>query len=49
MRLPSEERKVRLWRNRIKEAKKYFDEDFKRMQENVDFAAGIQWEGQTTD
>ncbi len=48
MRLPSEEQTVRLWRNRIKEAKKYFDEDFKRMQENIDFAAGIQWEGQTT-
>ena len=44
--LPSQEQTISLWRNRIKAAKKHFTEDFQRMKENMEFAAGIQWEGQ---
>lgn len=45
---PSEEQTVRLWRNRIKDAQKYFEADFQRMTSNMEFAAGIQWPGQET-
>lgn len=45
---PTEEQTVKLWRNRIKEAKTFFDADYKRMASNMEFAAGIQWPGQTT-
>jgi len=44
--LPTEQETVKLWRKRIKDAKAYFDDDFKRMQENMKFAAGIQWMSQ---
>src|SRR5271157_187559 len=37
---------VKLWTSRIKRAKQYFEEDFKRMKENMEFAAGLQWDGQ---
>ena len=43
---PSEEQTVKLWRKRVKDARGFFDEDFKRMRKNMEFAAGIQWEGQ---
>lgn len=43
---PSEEQTVKLWRKRVKDAKTYFDNDFKRMRENMEFAANIQWLGQ---
>lgn len=37
---------VKQWQERIKAAKKKFDPDFKRMEENMQFAAGLQWKGQ---
>lgn len=37
---------VRLWQKRIKDAKRKFEKDFKRMKENMEFAAGIQRHGQ---
>ena len=37
---------VKRWTSIIKKAKTYFDEDFKRMRSNMDFAAGLQYEGQ---
>jgi hypothetical protein len=39
---------IRMWTKRIKDAITYFDKDFQRMRENMEFAAGIQWEGQDT-
>lgn len=44
----SEMASVKLWCKRIKDAKCHWEEDFKRMKDNMAFAAGIQWEGQTT-
>ncbi len=44
---PQEEQTVKLWRNRIREAKRYFEEDFKRIREDMEFAGGLQWDGQT--
>jgi hypothetical protein len=38
---------VRLWTARILAAKRRWEADFKRMRGNMDFAAGIQWAGQT--
>jgi hypothetical protein len=46
--VPTEEETVKLWRNRIREAKRFFEKDFQRMRENMEFAAGLQWEGQLT-
>jgi hypothetical protein len=43
---PSEEQTVKLWTNRIRLAEKHFEPDFKRMRENMEFAANIQWAGQ---
>ena len=43
---PLEEQTVKLWRKRIKDAKTFFEQDFKRMRENMEFAANIQWQGQ---
>lgn len=37
---------VSLWTSRIKRAKDRFKHDFKRMRENMNFAAGLQWQGQ---
>ncbi len=45
---PTEEATIKLWRKRIKDAKAYFEPDFKRMRDNMEFAAGLQWQGQTT-
>ena len=42
----SEERAIKLWRKRVKDAKMHFQTDFDRMQENMEFAANIQWQGQ---
>ncbi len=42
----TEEESVRLWRKRITDAKNYFEPDYKRMRENMEFAANIQWPGQ---
>jgi hypothetical protein len=39
---------VKQWTKRIKAAKSHFEKDFKRMRQNMDFAAGIQREGQDT-
>ena len=39
---------VKLWTKRIKDAKKFYERDFKRMRENMEFAAGIQWSAQDT-
>lgn len=44
---PTEEQTVKLWRKRIKDAKAYFEPDIKRIRENMEFAANIQWQGQT--
>ncbi len=44
---PSEQESVKLWMKRVKDAKTHFDPDFKRMRENMEFAANIQWKGQT--
>ncbi len=46
MSIPSEEQSVKLWRRRIKQAKEFFDLDYKRMKDNMAFAAGLQWQGQ---
>lgn len=37
---------VKLWTKRIKDAKKFFEPDFKRMRDNMEFAAGLQWPDQ---
>lgn len=37
---------VKLWQKRVKDAKKLFQNDFDRMKENMEFAAGIQRHGQ---
>lgn len=37
---------VKQWCEKIKAAKRKFDGDFKRMESNMSFAAGIQWDGQ---
>lgn len=37
---------VKLWTKRIKDAKKHWEKDFKRMRENMEFCGGIQWKGQ---
>ena len=46
--LPTEEQTIKMWKNRIRAARDYFDLDYKRMQSNMEFAAGIQWTGQKT-
>lgn len=45
---PSQARKaiVKKWIDRIKDSKKKWEPDFKRMRSNMDFAAGFQWESQ---
>ena len=43
---PTEREFVKMWTARIKKAKTYFDDDFKRMRANMDFAAGLQRVGQ---
>ncbi len=43
---PSEEQSVKLWTNRLRLATTHFEPDFKRMRENIEFAANIQWAGQ---
>jgi hypothetical protein len=43
---PSEENMVKLWIKRIKDAKQHFEDDFKRMREDMEFAAMLQWQGQ---
>ena len=43
---PTKEESVKLWRKRLKDAKIFFEPDMKRMRENMEFAAGIQWNGQ---
>lgn len=36
------------WLGKIEKAKKKWEPDFKRMRDNMEFASGIQWPGQTT-
>lgn len=43
---PAELAAVKMWNARITEAKKHWKDDFARMKENMEFAAGIQWKGQ---
>ena len=43
---PTEREFVKMWTARIKKAKTYFEDDFKRMRANMDFAAGLQRVGQ---
>lgn len=45
---PQEEQTVRLWRNRIREAKRVHETAMKRIREDMEFAAGLQWDGQTS-
>lgn len=40
---------VQRWLKDIEAAKSHFGSDFKRMKQNMDFAAGKQWPGQTDD
>lgn len=37
---------IKLWTKRIRDAKKFYEKDFVRMRENMEFAAGIQWPAQ---
>ena len=37
------------WNKRVKEAKKHWERDFKRMRNNMDFVSGKQWPGQGDD
>ena len=37
---------VEMWTKRIRVDKDYWDKDFKRMRQNMEFVSGIQWEGQ---
>lgn len=37
---------VEQWTKKIKDARKYWEPDFCRMRENMEFAAGFQWNGQ---
>lgn len=37
---------VKLWQNRIRDAKKKFAPDFKRMKANMEFTTGLQWPNQ---
>jgi len=43
---PLELETVKLWTSRIKKAKQHFDEDHKRMKENMELVGGLQWDGQ---
>lgn len=43
----SEKNAVRLWVKRIRDAKVVFKKDFERMRENMEFAAGVQYKGQS--
>lgn len=43
----TEENAVKRWMVKIKAAKEYFDGDFKRMRDNMEFAAGLQLQAQT--
>lgn len=43
----TEENTVKRWQKKVKAAKDYFDSDFKRMRENMEFAAGLQLQAQT--
>lgn len=42
----SEKAAVSMWTAKIKKAKDKWKKDFKRMRDNINFAAGLQWEGQ---
>lgn len=44
---PSAVAAVKLWTQRIRDAKRHWDPDFKRMLKNMEFVAGFQWLGQT--
>lgn len=37
---------IKLWTKRIKDAKKFYEKDFVRMRENMEFTAGLQWPAQ---
>lgn len=37
---------VKLWTKRIRDARKFYEKDFVRMRENMEFAAGLQWPAQ---
>ena len=38
---------VKLWQERIRDAKRRWEPDFDRMRKNMEFCAGYQWLGQT--
>jgi len=38
---------VRQWQDKIIKAKKHWEDDFKRMRENMRFVSGLQWPGQS--
>ena len=42
----AEKAAVQQWTSRIKRAKEKWKKDFKRMRDNMNFAAGLQWDGQ---
>ena len=37
---------VKKWQKRVKDAKAKWDDDYTRMRDNMDFCAGLQWQGQ---
>lgn len=42
----AERAEVKLWQSRIKESKRKFEPDFKRMRANMEFVTGLQWPNQ---
>ncbi len=44
----STQQKITQWIARIKRSKLKFKKDFQRMQKNMEFASGLQWDGQQT-
>jgi len=44
----AEKAAVKRWLGRVKQGKLRFDPDFRRMRQNMEFAAGLQWDGQKT-
>lgn len=44
--MPEREAMVKKWTSRIRKAREHWEADFKRIRENMEFAAGFQWAGQ---
>jgi hypothetical protein len=46
--LDQQRAEVKRWCDRILRAKVHWEKDFKRMREDMEFASGLQWDGQTS-